>query len=134
MKHWEDLAWQVQDDTERVLLERAIWLREINRCQKSVPGWRSGFELRGKRQDRARGRFENVSIQPAAGDDGIAIGCAYYGHLAIQKKSSRYVMQQAYLGTSYSDNEVEAAAKQWLVRTRTSNGADGSICRETARS
>ena len=28
MAHWEDLAWQVQDDTERVLLARARWLRE----------------------------------------------------------------------------------------------------------
>ena len=26
--------------------------------------------------------FDNVWIQPAAGDDGIAIGCAYYGHLS----------------------------------------------------
>ena len=28
MRHWEDLAWRVQDDLEKVLLERAIWLRE----------------------------------------------------------------------------------------------------------
>ena len=28
MRHWEDLAWRVQDDTEKVLLARARWLRE----------------------------------------------------------------------------------------------------------
>ena len=28
MQHWKDISWRVQDDTERVLLERAIWLRE----------------------------------------------------------------------------------------------------------
>src|SRR6185436_14809596 len=28
MRHWEDLAWRVQDDTEKVLIERAIWLRQ----------------------------------------------------------------------------------------------------------
>jgi carbamoyltransferase len=28
MKHWEDLAWRVQDDTEKVLLARAAWLHE----------------------------------------------------------------------------------------------------------
>ena len=28
MQHWKDLAWQVQDDTETVLLARAKWLRE----------------------------------------------------------------------------------------------------------
>ena len=35
-------------------------------------------------------------------------------------------------GLAYSDSEAEAAAKQWLVRTQTFNGADQSICRETA--
>ena len=33
--------------------------------------------------------FDNVWIQPAAGDDGIAIGCAYYGHLALQKQAAQ---------------------------------------------
>src|SRR5947209_795834 len=28
MQHWKDIAWRIQDDTERVLLERAVWLRE----------------------------------------------------------------------------------------------------------
>ncbi|MFY0116430.1 hypothetical protein ABTQ02_19075, partial [Acinetobacter baumannii] len=27
-RHWEDLAWRVQDDTENVLLARTRWLRE----------------------------------------------------------------------------------------------------------
>ena len=76
--------------------------------------------------------YDNVWIQPAAGDDGIAIGCAYYGHLAIQKKRRTYVMENTYLGASYSDREAEAAAKQWLVRAQTFKGADQNICRETA--
>jgi acyl-CoA thioesterase FadM len=28
VKHWEDMAWRVQDDAENVLLARAKWLRE----------------------------------------------------------------------------------------------------------
>ena len=28
MRHWEDMAWRVQHDSEEVLLERARWLRE----------------------------------------------------------------------------------------------------------
>src|SRR3978361_667663 len=34
MRHWEDLAWRVQDDTENVLLARARWLRETTRAKK----------------------------------------------------------------------------------------------------
>ena len=46
--------------------------------------------------------FDNVWIQPAAGDDGIAIGCAYYGYLAIQKKPRTFVMKHAFLGARLS--------------------------------
>jgi carbamoyltransferase len=28
VRHWEDVAWRIQDDTENVLLARARWLRE----------------------------------------------------------------------------------------------------------
>ncbi|HYJ58693.1 MAG TPA: carbamoyltransferase C-terminal domain-containing protein, partial [Methyloceanibacter sp.] len=77
--------------------------------------------------------YDNVWIQPAAGDDGIAIGCAYYGYLAIQKRPRSFVMQHAYLGAPYSDREAEAAAEKWLVERQTFNGADHSICRETAK-
>ncbi len=54
--------------------------------------------------------FDNVWIQPAAGDDGIAIGCAYYGHLAIQGKPRSYVINDAFFGAAYTDQEVHKAA------------------------
>ena len=63
--------------------------------------------------------FDNVWIQPAAGDDGIAIGCAYYGHLAIQKKPRSYVMNDAYFGVAYTDEEVRKAVDRALVRLET---------------
>ena len=81
MKHWEDLAWQIQEDTEQVLLARARWLRETtgakNLCIAGGVGW--NCVANGKLAREAG--FENIWIQPAAGDDGIALGCALYGHL-----------------------------------------------------
>jgi carbamoyltransferase len=74
-----------------------------------------------------------VWLQPASGDDGIAIGCAYYGHLAIQKKPRNFVMAHAYLGAPYSEEQVKAAAKQWLVDAQVCNGPDSGICNETAK-
>ena len=71
--------------------------------QESLHRRRRGAELRRQRQDRARGRLRQCWIQPAAGDDGIAIGCAYYGHLAIHNKPRSFVMEHAFLGAPYSD-------------------------------
>ena len=100
MQHWEDLAWQVQDDTERVLLERAIWLRETTGAKNLCIAGGVALNCVANGKIVREAGYDNVWIQPAAGDDGIAIGCAYYGHLAIQKKPRTYVMEHAYLGTS----------------------------------
>ena len=48
MRHWEDLAWRVQDDTENVLLARARWLRETTGAKNLTHGRRCRPELRGQ--------------------------------------------------------------------------------------
>src|ERR1700728_2764736 len=98
MRHWEDMAWRIQDDTEKVLIARAIWLRETTGAKNlCIAGGVALNCVANGRLVREAG-FENVWIQPAAGDDGIAIGCAYYGYLAIQKNKRSFVMKHSYLG------------------------------------
>ncbi len=43
MEHWKDMAWRVQDDTEKVLLERATWLRQATGARTCAwqAAWRS---------------------------------------------------------------------------------------------
>ena len=60
--------------------------------------------------------FDNVWIQPAAGDDGIAIGCAYYGWLKILKQQRNFVMDHSYVGKPYSEQEAASALQKLLVR------------------
>ena len=51
--------------------------------------------------------FKQTWIQPAAGDDGLALGAALY--VARTKyKAAPYTMIDAYLGPCYSDAEIEA--------------------------
>jgi carbamoyltransferase len=133
MQHWQDFAWQVQDDTERVLIERAIWLREQTGAKNLCIAGGVALNCVANGKIVREAGYDNVWIQPAAGDDGIAIGCAYYGHLAIQNKPRSFVMTHAFVGAPYSDAEAEAAADKWLVRRETFNGAGQSICAETAK-
>ena len=86
IEHWKDLAWRVQDDTERVLLARARWLRETTGARNLCMAGGVALNCVANGRIAREAGFDNVWIQPAAGDDGIAIGCAYYGHLAIQKQ------------------------------------------------
>jgi carbamoyltransferase len=132
MQHWKDLAWRVQDDTEKVLLDRAIWLRETTGAKNlCIAGGVALNCVANGRIVREAG-FDNVWIQPAAGDDGIAIGCAYYGHLAIQKKPRSFAMNHAYLGIEYADEAARAAADNWLVRLQTANTLSDDVCRAAA--
>jgi carbamoyltransferase len=133
MQHWQDLAWRVQDDTERVLIERAIWLRETTGAKNLCIAGGVGLNCVANGRIVREAGFDNVWIQPAAGDDGIAIGCAYYGHLAIHNKPRSFVMEHAFLGAPYSDRDVEAAAKKWFVTVKTCHAPDDDITAETAR-
>ena len=93
----------MQDDTENVLLARARWLRETTGAKNlCIAGGVALNCVANGRVAREAG-FENVWIQPAAGDDGIAIGCAYYGWLEILKQRRDFVMDHSYVGKRYSD-------------------------------
>ena len=133
MKHWQDLAWQVQDDTERVLIQRAIWLREQTGAKNLCISGGVALNCVANGKIVREAGYDNVWIQPAAGDDGIAIGCAYYGHLAIQNKARSFVINHAFFGAAYSDEEADKAADKWLVRRETFDGPGESICAETAK-
>src|SRR6266545_3103176 len=133
MRHWEDLAWRTQDDTENVLLARARWLRETTGAKNlCIAGGVALNCVANGRVARESG-FENVWIQPAAGDDGIAIGCAYYGYLEILKQRRSFVMDHSYVGKRYSDQDIHNATGKFLVRIQTSAVRSENICRETAK-
>src|SRR5499426_719487 len=133
LPHWENLAWRVQDDAERVLLERAIWLRQATGAKNLCMAGGVALNCVANGRIVREAGFDNVWIQPAAGDDGIAIGCAYYGYLAILKKQRSSVMQHAYLGALYTDEDARAAARKFLVRLQTMTASSKNICRDTAR-
>jgi carbamoyltransferase len=87
--------------------------------------------------------FEQVYVQPAAGDGGLAVGAAYYvWHQKLGKPRS-FVMDHAYWGPGFSAREIRAAmessglkgkgyvleelSEQKLVRRAAEIVADGKI-------
>lgn len=53
--------------------------------------------------------FKNVFILPAAGDDGQALGSAYFAYKEMFGYKSKFKIDLPYLGFNYSDNEIEKA-------------------------
>jgi carbamoyltransferase len=133
MRHWEDMACRVQDDAEKLLLERATWLRRTTGAKNLCMAGGVALNCVANGRIAREAGFENIWIQPAAGDDGVAIGCAYYGHLAILERERSFVMNDAYLGVAYQDEDVRRAADRTLVRMQTTSRHSSDICRETAK-
>jgi carbamoyltransferase len=133
MRHWEDVAWRIQDDTENVLLARARWLRETTGSKNLTMAGGVALNCVANGRIAREAGFENIWIQPATGDDGIAIGCAYYGWLEILKQRRNFVMQHSFVGRPYSDQEVAAALEKFVVRVQIDAKRSDNVCRDTAK-
>jgi carbamoyltransferase len=53
------------------------------------------------------GVVSNFYIEPAAGDNGLALGCAYYGWLEVLKKPKVKHDENTCFGKAYSRNEIK---------------------------
>jgi carbamoyltransferase len=133
MQHWEDVAWRAQHDAEEVLLARARWLRETTGARNLCLAGGVALNCVANGRIVREAGFDNVWIQPAAGDNGISIGCAYYGRLALQKKPRSFVMQQATLGIEYSEDAVRSVGNPLLTSRKSFSGAGQSIAQEAAK-
>jgi carbamoyltransferase len=103
-----DLAWRVLHELERAVLELAGRLHdatgERNLCLAG------GVALNSVANGLivARGPFEQVFIQPAAADNGQAIGIAYQAHLALGGGRTIAPIRHAFGGRAYGDEEIRA--------------------------
>ncbi|MEU8471684.1 carbamoyltransferase C-terminal domain-containing protein [Streptomyces sp. NPDC029006] len=114
-----DLAWAAQDLLETAVLHAAHWLhRETGLSRLCLAG---GVVLNSVANGKILRNtpFTDVFAQPAAGDNGCAVGCAYYGcHVLGEQPRPRgpkaprtapRPQRHTYLGRSYSTEEIQTA-------------------------
>jgi carbamoyltransferase len=121
-----NLAASVQVRLEEVLLDLARWLQ--HRTGDRALTMAGGVALNCVANSRlaAEGPFEQVWVQPAAGDAGTALGAAL--HVAAAMGESVAPMPGAALGRGFADDELEA----WLVTARVPYERPQDIAEEAA--
>lgn len=62
--------------------------------------------------------FRRTWIQPAAGDEGLAIGAALYAYHTVLRQPRTYEMKNAYLGPDFSDEEIRQSLEAAKVEYR----------------
>jgi carbamoyltransferase len=108
-QHYADIAASIQQVTEDIMLKMALYAYERTGLKKLCMA--GGVALNSVANGRILREtpFEEVYIQPAAGDSGGAVGAALYAYHVLLGHSRKYVMEHAYLGQSYSYDETLAA-------------------------
>jgi carbamoyltransferase len=107
-----DVAMSLQKVTEEVILYMARHVRretgQKNLCLSGGVALNCIANARLLRE----GPFENIFIQPAAGDAGGAIGAAYLAYHHAAGLQERHKIGNLYLGPSYSNEKV----KDFLIK------------------
>jgi len=120
-----DIAHSLQVVLEETVLAIANWLHNTTGADNLCMAGGVALNCVMNARLRDKGPFKNIWVQPAAGDAGTALGAALWidaqesqmSHLKHQNDSegstakTRYQMEHAFLGPSYSDEEIEEFLK-----------------------
>jgi len=105
-QHYADIAASIQKVTEEMLLNMAKHLRKTTGMKRLCMA--GGVALNSVANTRILNEsgFEELYIQPAAGDGGGALGAALWAYNTLLGKPRNFTMQHAYWGRENSDGEI----------------------------
>jgi carbamoyltransferase len=108
-QHYANIASSIQCVTEEIMLKMANYAYERTGLKKLCMA--GGVALNSVANGRILREtpFEEVYIQPAAGDSGGALGAALYVYHVLLGKTRKFVMEHAYWGQAYSPQETKSA-------------------------
>src|SRR3989339_2262727 len=107
-----DIARSLQDVTEEIMIRMARHVKKATNEKYLCLAGGVALNCVGNGKLLRENIFDDIWIQPAAGDAGGALGAAFavYHHYfdqPLQQKSGRDLQKGSYYGTEYSDEEVK---------------------------
>jgi carbamoyltransferase len=117
-QRYADIAASIQRVTEDALIKIANHLHRITGLNKLVMAGGVALNTKANYRILSETPFDEIYIQPAAGDDGGALGAALWAHYLVLNKPRGWVMPHAYWGEGYSDAEIRAFLDDKGVRYR----------------
>jgi carbamoyltransferase len=118
-EHHMDIARSLQLVLEETVLRMATWLHEETGAKNLCMAGGVALNCVMNAILRDKGPYDNVWVQPAAGDAGTALGAALW--IDQQQRTSndrRWQMDHAFLGPAFSDEEIEEVLKHSKLRYR----------------
>ena len=118
-EHYADIAASIQVATEEILLKMANHLHQKTGLKKLCMA--GGVALNSVANGRILREtpFEEIYVQPSAGDGGGAMGAALWAYHMVLGKPRKFVLEHAYWGHEYSPASIEAFLRGENIRYRT---------------
>ena len=115
-KHHEDTAAAFQQVLEEAALGMCRMLRERTGCRHLVVA--GGVALNSVMNGRIvrESGFDDIYVMPAAGDNGTAIGAAYYIYNGLLGRERNFVHENPYVGTAYDDDDIAAVLRECKLK------------------
>ncbi len=104
-QYYADISASIQQVTEDALIKMATYLHNKTGMSKLVMA--GGVALNTKANWRILNEtpFDEIWIQPAAGDDGGALGAALWAWHIVEGNPRKWTQPHAYYGKGYTDEE-----------------------------
>jgi carbamoyltransferase len=126
-----DLAASAQTVLEEVLVELARWLRDQSGGTRLAMAGGVALNCVANSRIFRESGYDDVWVQPAAGDAGTSLGAAL--HLAAAEGDRPAPMPGAALGREWTDEEVERELRRAQVRYHRSNDVAEDVAQCLAR-
>ena len=106
-EHYADIAASIQKVTEEILLKLINSLHKETGLKKLCLA--GGVALNSVANGRIMREtpFEEIFIQPAAGDGGGALGAAMHVYHGLIGKPRNFILEHAFWGKAYSEKEIK---------------------------
>ncbi len=107
-----DLAYAMQHRFEEVFFHLLNQLHRRVPCENLAMGGGCALNSVANGKIFARTPFRRTWIQPAAGDEGLAIGAALHTWHAVLNQPRRFAMKHSFWGTGFSAERIESDLKK----------------------
>jgi len=114
-QHYADIAASIQVATEEILLKMAHHVYKETGLKKLCMA--GGVALNSVANGRILHEtpFEEIYVQPSAGDGGGALGAALWAYHMVLGHPRKFVMEHAYWGQEYSAGTIDAFLRQQQI-------------------
>lgn len=123
-QYYADIAYWIQREVERAILYVIDARHELAPSQHLAYAGGVALNAVTNRRILTESKFKDIYIQPAAGDNGLAVGCAYYGWMEVLKRERVRHNGSMALGRSYPNKTVAETLERrrdWVSYAATSD-------------